>query len=430
MKRVVLCGILWMFLGACQEASGPSAGAVYWKGVHAQTLAFGAADNSEVIKALPGGNKALLVASKSRKVTLLGVDSALTELRSQTLFAQDGGESELTHIDVGPGGSYAAVIRTLLVLEGDTVVDCQGSLVFIEISDTQAFGSVLREISVGPMPDAVDISDDGRWVVTADEVDFNDGKCPLAAVTPSITILELPDGTPASARVRARISMVHEADSAHREPEQVIIASDNDRVAVTLQDTHELLIFRISTLLEDAPVDTLVEKSTADVTITRIPNRADGAEPWPDGVARFTTMEGTEYVVTAGEFNDTFSIFDWDGTFVTQVMIQASDMPGDLPRNLEDWCKAPFRPDSVAPFGYQGHSYLAFSLKYAGAVGVWRVDEVTDIQLASVVKIGDAEGGTPETESTIGTEGISATSLGVIVTANEGESSASLVRPL
>ena len=63
-------------------------------------------------------------------------------------------------------------------------------------------------------------------------------------------------------------------------------------------------------------------------------------------------------------------------------------------------------------------------------MGVWRVDEVTDIQLASVVKIGDAEGGTPETESTIGTEGISATSLGVIVTANEGESSASLVRPL
>jgi len=419
-----------MVVGACQEASGPSAGAVYWKGVHAQTLAFGAADNSEVIQALPGGDKALLVASKSRKVTLLGVGSALTELRSQTLFAQDGGESELTHIDVGPGASYAAITRTLPVLEGDTVVDCQGSLVFIETSDTQAFGTVLAEIPVGPMPDAVAISDDGRWVVTADEVDFNDGKCPLPDVTPSITIIELPDSTPASARVRARISMVHEADSAHREPEQVVISSDNDRVAVTLQDTHELMTFRISTLLQGATVDTVVDKNSSDVTITRIPNRADGAEPWPDGVSRFQTVDGAEYVVTAGEFNDTFSIFEWDGTFVTQVMIHASDMPGDLPRNLEDWCKAPFRPDSVAPFSYQGHSYLAFSLKYAGAVGVWRVDEVTDIQLTSVVKIGHAEGGTPETESTIGTEGISATQSGRVLTANEGESSASLVRPL
>lgn len=430
MKKVWIGVLLGVALCGCQESESPSQAVVYWQGVHAQTLPFGSADNSEVIKSLSSGDKALLVASKSRKVTLLGVGNELTELRSQLVFPDDSGESELTHIDVGPGGSFAALTRTLPVLNDSEVVDCRGSLVFIDTSDTDDFASVLAEIPVGGMPDAVDISDNGRWVVTADEVDFNDGKCPLAHITPSITVIELPDGSPASARVRARISMEHPANGAHREPEQVIIASGSDHVAVTLQDTHELLTFRISELLKDADSEVVVERSSSEMKITRIPNRPDGAEPWPDGVAAFNTLDGTEYFVSAGEFNDTFSVFELDGSFVTQVLIHASDMPGDLPRNLEDWCKAPFRPDSVAAFFYQGHRYLAFSLKHAGAVGIWRVDQVNAIELAGVVKVGFSDEGDSETESSIGTEGIAATSGGLILTANEGESSVSLVKPL
>jgi hypothetical protein len=134
--------------------------------------------------------------------------------------------------------------------------------------------------------------------------------------------------------------------------------------------------------------------------------------------------------VTAGEYNDTFSVFTTAGELVQQVEILPADMPGDLPRNIEDWSDAPFRPDSVVPFSYGGHRYLAFSLKHSGAVGVWNVDDVNDIQLASVVKVGASEMGTPTTESSLGSEGISANDQGLILTANEAESSVSLVAPL
>jgi len=45
-----------------------------------------------------------------------------------------------------------------------------------------------------------------------------------------------------------------------------------------------------------------------------------------------------------------------------------------------------------------------------------------------MVKVGAQEGGTPDTESSLGTEGITAYQ-GIIITANEGESSVSLVVP-
>ena len=110
--------------------------------------------------------------------------------------------------------------------------------------------------------------------------------------------------------------------------------------------------------------------------------------------------------------------------------IQPSDMPGDLPRNLESWNNAPFRPDSLASFKFHGHSYLAASLKHSGAVGIWLADDAANLEVAHVVKVGFDDEGDAVTESSIGTEGISANSSGVVLTANEGESSVSLVRPL
>ena len=53
-----------------------------------------------------------------------------------------------------------------------------------------------------------------------------------------------------------------------------------------------------------------------------------------------------------------------------------------------------------------------------------------DIQISHVVKVGFDDQGDATNESTIGTEGISATSDGVILTANEEESSVSIVAPL
>jgi hypothetical protein len=188
------------------------------------------------------------------------------------------------------------------------------------------------------------------------------------------------------------------------------------------------LLFRVSAVVgaDSAPV----ALTTDGLTIIRLPNRSTGAEPWPDGVIAFTDAGGVGYFAVAGEYNDTITVLSLGGTVVAQIELQQSDFPSDLPRNLEDWSHAPFRPDSATAFQYAGHRSLAFSLKHAGAVGVWRVDDVNAIEMVSVVKVGDADEGTPTTESSIGTEGISANGRGLIVTANEGESSISLVAPL
>ena len=423
MKQIWLLPLL--LLPACDDATPtPTEGARAWRGKHVQTLRMGADDNSEIIKLLPGGERAVLVASKTRKITLLAVSEAgLEERRSLNLFPDDASESELTHIDFDSAGRFAVVTRTLPVSEGGTLTDCGGSLVFVDVTDSDAFGTVLSEVAVGPMPDGVDISDDDRWVVSADEVDFNDGKCPLADKVPGVSVLELPGGDPSAAVVRGRITLA-DAEGAKREPEQIIFARDNDTVGVTLQDTHEVLIFKRSELLAG---DT--EREGAEFTIVRLPDRPDGAEPWPDGIHRVVDAAGVEHFVVAGEFNDTLHALALDGRHEAQVVIDPAQMPGDLPRNAEDWSKAPFRPDSLAPFTFEGHSYVAASLKHAGAVGVWRFDDVQAITLEQVVKIGADEQADPLYGSSLGTEGISAAG-GRIVTANEDESSASLIVPL
>lgn len=414
-------------LAACADPGPVSPPAV---AEHVETLVFGADDNSEVIKLLPDGRRAVLIASKARRLTLIEVrPDGLAERQSVVLFPDDPSESELTHVDFAADGRFAAITRTLPRSVDGVVTDCAGEVVFVDVTPGAGFGAMLNRVAVGPMPDAIDLSSDDRWAVTADEVDYNDGKCPVAAIRGSVSVIELPDGDPLRARVRARIRMDETATGGRREPEQIHFAPDDDRVAVTLQDTHEVLFFRRSAVL--GADDTIAELAAADLTITRYPDRPDGAEPWPDGVHVLRDAAGRAWFVAAGEYNDTLAIFDLDGGFVGQHRIDPADMPDDLPRNLESWSAAPFRPDSLAFVEIGGRALLAASLKHAGAIGLWDVGDPTTLRLHAVVKIGAREAGTPTTESSLGTEGISAGvsgGVGVVLTANEGESSVSLVR--
>lgn len=398
---------------------------------HVMTLVFGADDNSEVIKLLPAGDRAVLIASKARKLTLLAVSATgLTELQSVRLFANDASESELTHVDFDSAGRFAAVTRTLPITTDGVITDCQGELVFVDLTPGESFGTVLKQLAVGPMPDAVDISGDDRWAVTADEVDYNDGKCPVAEVNGSVSIIELPDGDATRARVRARVHMADTADGRRREPEQLIFAPDGDRVAVTLQDTHEVLFLRRSALVGDAP-DRVLHHALDAVTVTPYPVRDDGAEPWPDGVQCVVDGAGAAHFVAAGEYNDTLAFFDLDGAFEGQVRLSQADVPADLPRNLESWSNAPFRPDSLAVLDVDGRAWLAASLKHAGALAIWDVTDGIPGAPFAVIKVGQADSGTASTQSSLGTEGIAAgisDGRPVFLTANEGESSVSLVR--
>ena len=413
-----------MLLAGCgaETTGGPATAGDTYHAEHAYTLLFGRSDNAEVVKFVAHTQRAVLVSSKSRKITLLGIEGgALTALRSAALFRDDLSESELTHIDVNATGVWATVTRTLIEKDSaGTTTACRGELVFVDVSDSAAFGTVLAQLPVGPMPDSVDIADDDRHVAVANERDKIWGKCEEVAglEPPSVSIIEVGEG-PAAAREIKRVVLTGNDE---REPEYVAFSADNDLIAVTLQDSHEVGLLRISELEGiDKPTD-------AQVKIVRLPKNALGQDPWPDGVARFVDGGGRELFAAAGEANDTFHIFDAEGTLVHQLEISPNDIPAAYPRD-GSWGPL-FRPDSVASLVWHDKAYLGFTLKASGAVGIWDVSDASAPRLSALVKVGKDETAGADQPSTISPEGIAASSeSGMIITANEGESSASLIQP-
>ena len=416
--------------GACDGggdgggAGGPAAG--HYLAELADTLLMGAADNAEVVKAIPGTDRVVLVSSKARKLTLLRVGAEkLTVLREAALFENDPTESEITHVAVAPDGAWAACTRTLIETDGDGAqTDCGGALVFVDLSETDAFGAILAEVPVGPMPDAAAVSPDGRWVAVANERDGPDawGKCAVVGEVPSVSVVEVPGGDPAAAVERHRVIMV-DGDTGPREPETVAFSADSDLVVATLQDSHELVLFRISDL--EGVADPTSELDA--VKIVALPGDAAGAPPWPDGVERVALLGGGEVFAVAGEWNDTFLVVDAAGQVLANHPISPADLPADLPRVVDEGSPL-FSPDSVASFTVDGHPHVAFTLRHAGAVAVYDLSDPAHPIYASAVAVGkDEAGGQDEDGSTIRPEGIAAAADGSwLVTANEEESSVSL----
>jgi len=426
-KMGVFFGIL--ALGACDSGTGggdgsPAAG--HFLAELADTLLLGAADNAEVVKAVPGTDRALLISSKARKLTLLQVEGdQLSVLREAALFENDPTESELTHVAVSPDGTWAVCTRTLIETDGDGAqTDCGGELVFVDVADGDGFGTVLAQVPVGPMPDAVAVSPDGRWVAVANERDGPDawGKCAVPGEVPSVSVVEIPGGDPAAAVERHRVIMV-DADTGPREPETVAFSKDGDLVVATLQDSHELVMFRISDLDGVAAPTSELDA----VRIVALPGDAAGAGPWPDGVERVALSDGGEVFVVAGEWNDTFLVVDPAGQVLANHPISPADLPSDLPRVIDEGYPL-FSPDSVASFVVEGSPHVAFTLRHAGAVAVYDLsDPVAPVYVSAVAVGKDEAGGQDEDGSTIRPEGIAAAGDGAwLITANEEESSVSL----
>ena len=420
--------LMTVALGACDNSEGggegPAAG--HFLAELVDTFLLGAADNAEVIKAVPGTDHALLISSKARKLTLLQVGGEeISVLREAALFENDATESELTHVAVSPDGAWAACTRTLIVVDGDGAqTDCGGELVFVDVSDTETFGEVLAQVPVGPMPDAAAVSPDGEWVAVANERDGPDawGKCAVVGEVPSVSVVEVPGGDAAAAVERHRITMV-DADTGPREPETVAFSGDGDLVVATLQDSHELLMFRISDL--DGVADPTSELDA--VKIVALPPDAAGAGPWPDGVERVALPGGGEVFAVAGEWNDTFMVVDPAGQVLANHPISPADLPAALPRVVDEGSPL-FSPDSIAAFVVDGSPHVAITLRHAGAVVVYDLTDPAAPVYASAVAVGKNEsGGQDEDGSSIRPEGIAAAADGAwIVTANEEESSVSL----
>jgi hypothetical protein len=273
------------------------------------------------------------------------------------------------------------------------------------------------------MPDAVAVSPDGKLVASANERDGLEawGKCGVPGATPSISVLDV-SGGPAAAVERHRIEMV-DADTGPREPEGVVFGKDSDLVFATLQDSHEVVWFRVSALAG------LTDPTSADIGLESLPVNALGAGPWPDGITRFEDVAGGECFVTAGEWNDTFTVLASDGTVLSNNDISESDLPSSLPRVVAEDTPL-FSPDSVAAFTWGARPYVAFTLRQAGAVAIYDVADPTAPRYVQAIAVGQHETGKADEEgSTIRPEGIGAAADGsFLVVANEAESSVSLIR--
>ncbi|MFT7621119.1 MAG: DNA-binding beta-propeller fold protein YncE, partial [Myxococcota bacterium] len=404
--------------GTDAEPTTTGSPASSYRGQLVDTLLMGPADNAEVVRVVPNTDRAVLVSSKARKLTLLQAsETGLTSLREAVLLAGDPGESELTSIAISPDGTWAAVTRTILTFdEQGAQTRCGGEVLLVDVTDGSAFGSVLATVSVGPMPDSVDIAPNGQVLAVGNERDGPDawGKCDVLGAEASISVVDVTGG-PAAAVEIYRIRMI-DTDTGPREPESVCFGADSDLVAVTLQDSHELALFRVSALSAGGGA------TSADLQIVALPVNALGAGPWPDGVTRFADGTGRELFAIAGEWNDTFTLVDTQGTVVASVSLDPADLPDSLPRVLAAGSPR-FSPDSIAAFVREGRSYLGFTLRHSGAVGVWDVTDPAKIHFAGAIAVGKNEqGGSDEDGSTIRPEGISASPDGSwIIVANEGE---------
>ena len=421
--------------GASNQGTGGSGGAggpTVFMGYHASTLNLGATDNSEIIKVQPGTNTAFLVGSKTRKISRLTITGdTVAETTSAVLFANDATESELTHLALGPDALWAVVTRTLIQRDGaGAAIGCAGEAVFVDLA-AATFGTVLAQVAVGPMPDAVALTPDAAYAVVANERDVVWGKCEgVVGLDPaSVSIISLAGG-PAAA-VEARRIIMSDAAHGEREPESVAIAADGDVVAVTLQDSHELALFRLSDILN------IVDPTAADTAILLLPANSTGAMPWPDGVAAVQDGAGASLFVIAGEAADTVIVVDGSDatapTLVGQRELTPSDVPAAFPRD-GSWGPL-FQPDSVTSFSYQGARFVAVTLKAAGAVSVLRVDDGGGLVASAIIKVGNTNELDSGTASVVAPEGVAARDGGLVgdeaflVTANEGESSVSLIRP-
>ena len=382
------------------------------------TQVYSETDNVESVRAIVDGThvpSAIVVSSKARTVREIWLDGDKIVQAAAFHDAEGKADDEFTNSAVLSEGVYL-LTKTILSREDDKIVDCSGELYVAHVGEPVS-------VSVGAMPDAVAITPDKRYAITADERDSEAeawGKCPVASEMPSVTFVSLKDNI-ATSEVVKTVQFTQNA-LGPREPEYVAVSSDNDTVAVTLQDSHEVAILKISEVM--AASGSILDESVAQ--IVQLPANASGANPWPDGIAAFEVEEKT-YFIIAGEWNDTLIIIDAEGTVVSNTMVTEREVPTSFPC-IEDNESPRYSPDSVTTFEIDGKVYAAATLRFAGAVIIYDVTNPQQPQFVHIEAVGESDTtGCSQDGSRVYPEGISSGN-GYIWTANEGENSVTVFK--
>lgn len=437
MKKFILFSLLALFATSCDDSSSddqqsdPTQNEDSKKdeqssnttnrlsAVQKITHKFSETDNIESVRVTnESGDKAFVVGSKSK--TVYRVQPGSDDITSEIIYQAENmtKDEELTNSAAINETDYALTHTLLLHDSSNEIVSCGGELILHDGKENKDY-----TVKTGPMPDAVAVSPDKKYAITADEHDDMVaawGKCPIASEKPGVSIIDLSSGL-ASAKLVKQIQFTKNI-LGPREPEYVAIASDNDTAAVTLQDSHEVAIFSIQAVLNES--GDVLEESAAK--IVQLPANPAGQNPWPDGIVSFT-VNNKIYFAIAGEWNDTIIIIDSAGNVVSNTYITESDVPTNFPC-VEDTDSPRYSPDSITAFIHNEKQYIASSLKFAGAVIVYDVTDPSKPELQFIEKVGETDTqGCSKDGSSVSPEGISAGS-GYIWTANEGENSATVIK--
>ncbi len=436
----MIFGVIAAALAGCSETSGngedvqnewkqalieqscPAAGEVVSMKSDKITQKFSDTDNIESVRVLPGtGGEAIVVASKAKTVYRASLNG--DKISSQRILSLSGAgaDDELTN-SAAISSTDFVVTHTMILRSGASatspIVGCRGEIIIYD-----GAGCRTHRVEVGPMPDAVAVSPDRKYIITADELDSTAtwGKCPVnSADKQGISIIDLTGGYE-TAHVAKQIKFTKSL-LGPREPEYVAIASDSDTVCVTLQDSHEIAIFSLKKVLS-MDGDTLDETA---VTIRQLPANPAGDNPWPDGVTAFDAG-GNIYFAIAGEWNDTLIIVDKSGETVANIHVTEREVPTEYPC-VDDNESPRYSPDSITSFRDGEKVYIAATLRFAGAVIIYDVTEPGVPEFVRIEPVGEEDvKGCSKDGSIVYPEGVNAGD-GYLWTANEGENSTTVLK--
>ena len=224
--------------------------------------------NIESVRVVEGRSlpSAIAVASKSKTIRYLENDgSTLRAYLEDFNMAIPGSEdSELTNSAVYDEDHVFVTLTELTKNSDGKITECSDGVLLLVTNKENSIG--YKSATIGPMPDAVAISPDKKYIITADEYDAVPyGKCPNGAENQGISIFDLDaildhgeykntldNLSLGDLKYSKQIKFTNNALGEPREPEYIAFASDSNTVAVTLQDSYEVALFKMSDIMSKA----------------------------------------------------------------------------------------------------------------------------------------------------------------------------------
>lgn len=209
------------------------------------------------------------------------------------------------------GGKLAVALESTVNKQGN------GKVLVFSTSDY----SLIKEITVGALPDMVTFSPDGKYIMTANEGEPNadysvdpDGTVSIIAVTNnySATTLNFAGFESQLATLRTkgfRVSKTTKSFAADIEPEYITISADSKTAWVTLQENNgvakvDLASKTITSVFglgfkDFNTTENGIDVSDKDLVVAFAPWKLKGLF-MPDAIASYT-VNGTPYFITANE---------------------------------------------------------------------------------------------------------------------------------